>query len=198
MSVNDTPVTTYYKATRVDGFSFYADKEGKCIAYVVGETTRIADADRKPELCTTGVLHASDTPNGTLIGGEWPCRLFEVTGTPVTGPEQHKLGFYELHVEREIEAWRALGPNGREVVAFIEAVKTIDAERMRGVTAAWAAWDARNAAWDAAGRRRGGRTAAGDAAGDAALALCARDLIIPEQFEILYAPWQSVIPVESL
>jgi hypothetical protein len=86
---------------------------GRRVRYTVGESVRIPTERRRAALCSPGVLHASDVPSETLSGGKWPCKLFEVTGEPVVGPEGHKLGFYELHVEREIEAWRALGPNGR-------------------------------------------------------------------------------------
>ncbi|HWU21399.1 MAG TPA: hypothetical protein VN088_07740, partial [Nocardioides sp.] len=77
-------------------------------------------------------------------------------------------------------AWRALGPNGREVAAFIERVPS-------------AAWDAagnaaRDAAWDAA--RDAVWNAAGTAAWYAARALVVRDLITPQQFAALVEPWR--------
>jgi hypothetical protein len=72
------------------------------------------------------------------------------------------------NVVREIEPWRALGPNGLEVVAFIEAVNGVDSKTMRKV----------GAARDAA--------------------LCARDLITEDQFAILYTPWADVIDVATL
>jgi hypothetical protein len=177
---------TYYKATQPNGESFYASPDGTRPLYVVGYTYEIPENERKRELCSSGVLHASDTPSETLIGGSWPCRLFEVEGTPVVGPDSHKYGFYSFDVVREIEPWRALGPNGLEVAAFIEAVNGVDSKTMRKVGAASdAAWVA---AWDAAS----------DAASDAALALCARDLITEDQFATLYAPWADVIDVATL
>ena len=59
-----------------------------------------------------------------------------------------------------------------------------------------AAWDAardavRDAAWDAA--RDAACGAAWDAARDAALATLVRDLITPKQYDLLMAPWRTVI-----
>ena len=55
--------------------------------------------------------------------------------------------------------------------------------------AAWAA--ARDAAWDAA--HAAARYAAWAAARDAALATLVRDLITPKQYDLLMAPWRTVI-----
>ena len=154
----------------------------------------------------------------------------------MAGPQHHKYGFFELHVEREIEAWRALGPNGQEIVAYIEALKGLDVATRTAAwdatrtAAAWdaarnaAAWDAaRNAAawyaawyaaaWDAARNaaawyaawyavrdvaRNASRYSVIYAARYAALALCVRDLISDKHFATLYAPWEPVIPADSL
>ena len=203
---------TYYKATRIDGTSFHDAKT----AWAVGETVKIESRDRRKTLCGRGILHAADAPAETLVGGSWPCRLFEVEGEPVE-QEDHKFGFHELTVVRELPAWQALGPNGEAVAALIERAATItpeQAERLRAarnaawyaaVDAAWgaaagAAWNAaRSAARDAARRaaRRAAwsaaRRAAWHAARDAAAALVVRDLITPEQFDVLYGPWASVM-----
>ena len=227
---------TYYKATRIDGTSFHDAKT----AWAVGETVKIESRDRRKTLCGRGILHAADAPAETLVGGSWPCRLFEVEGEPVE-QEDHKFGFHELTVVRELPAWQALGPNGEAVAALIERAATItpeQAERLRAarnaawyaavdaarraawnaaVDAAWgaawgAAWHAarsaaRRAAWNAArdAARHAARHAAWhaardaawyaavDAAWDAALALVVRDLITPEQFDVLYGPWASVM-----
>jgi hypothetical protein len=72
-----------------------------------------------------------------------------------------------------------------------------DAARTAARNAAWdAAWGtarnaAWNAAWDAAWNAAWGT--ARNAAWDAALALIVKDLITPEQFEILYGPWRSAM-----
>jgi hypothetical protein len=171
----------YYKATRVSGESFHADPRGKHTLYEVGATLVIPEERRQAKCCSPGVLHASDVPAETLIGGSWPCRLFEVMGESVV-QEGHKHGFFELTVEREIEAWKALGPNGREILALIDWLKSNGAKpwykaiagaaRSAARSAAWdAAWDAaRSAAWSAAwsAASYAASYAAWDAASDAA------------------------------
>jgi hypothetical protein len=187
----------YFKATRSDAKSFHAGPGGRHVLYAVGATVTIPKARQRAELCADGVLHASDVAAETLIGGSWPCRLFEVSGEPVCGPDQHKFGFYALTVEREVEAWRALGPNGREVLTLIEWLKS-DASKpwyeAIDIAARGAAWDAAwGAAWDAA------RDAARGAAWGAALAIIARDLITAAQFDVLYPPAIArLLPAESL
>jgi hypothetical protein len=199
----------YFKATRSDAKSFHAGPGGRHVLYAVGATVTIPKARQRAELCADGVLHASDVAAETLIGGSWPCRLFEVSGEPVCGPDQHKFGFYALTVEREVESWRALGPNGREVLTLIEWLKS-DASKPWYEAIDSAAWDAaRDAAWDAArdaawGAARGAswdaaRGAAWDAARGAALAIIARDLITAAQFDVLYPPAIArLLPAESL
>jgi len=212
----------YFKAVQIDGYSFQGSPK---VLYEVGVTVVPApqrETSGAPRICGPGYLHASNAAGETLIGGSWPCRLFEVTGTPVAGfdgEHTHKGGFLSLTIEREIEAHRALGPNGAQVVAFIERLKTTteddwtvvirerqrasgDAARAAARAAAGAAAGA--AAWAAA------RAAAGDAAGDAAraaaraaawaaaLALVARDKLSLEQFAVLYKPFATVIPADSL
>ena len=74
-----------------------------------------------------------------------------------------------------------------------------NAARNSARNAAWnaagnAAW---NSAWNAAGNaaRDAARNAAGNAAWNAAGALVVRDLITPEQFDLLHGPWASVMEV---
>ena len=163
---------TYYKATRPDGTSF---QDGKT-TWTVGETTELPEAERGSVLCNAGVLHASTEPGESLVGGSWPCRLFEVEpiGELITDDEHpYKVGAHAWRVVREIGAWRALGPNGEAVAALIERARRLtldEAERL------YAAWDA-----------------ARSAAADAVVALVVRDLITPEQFDVLYGPWASVM-----
>ena len=189
----------FYKATRPDGTSFHDQKT----TWTVGEIVSVTPP-RQVKLCGGGVLHASDAPGETLLGGSWPCRLFEVEGEP-SAHQDHKYGFHELTVIRELPAWQALGPNGEVVEAHIEKCKTVTPEQVdrlnAAVDAAWgAAWDA---AWDAAWGAAWGAAwdaawgAARTAAGDSALALLVRDLITPEQFDVLYGPWASVMEVDE-
>ena len=169
---------TFYKATRPDATSFY-DGETK---WQVGRIVRYSAPDLSLGICSAGVLHISDAPGETLVGGSWPCRLFEVEPRgDMIGPEDHKYGCTVVKVVRELPAWQALGPNGEEVAALIERCKTLTNDEAKRLDAA------RDAAWYAA------RGAAWGAAWDAALALIVKDLITSEQFEILYGPWRSVM-----
>ena len=188
----------YYKATRPDATSFH---DGTT-RWQVGRIVRHPSPDLSLGLCSAGVLHFSDAPSETLVGGSWPCRLFEVESRgEMIGPEDHKYGCTVVEVVRELPAWQALGPNGEAVVALIERCRTLTHDEIKRLAAAWdAAWyaaraAARTAAWyatrDAA--RYAAWNAAWDAARAAALALLVKDLITPEQFEILYGPWRSVM-----
>jgi hypothetical protein len=208
---------TYYKATKLDGTDFYSGTVDYAGALASGRSVK-----RKPktefgfECCSSTVYHAADTPSETLVGCSWPCRLFEVTGRPVA-QEGHKYGFRSLRVVQEIPAWQALGPNGQEVAALIEEIESWsqahrDAARDAAKYAAWyAAYRAAEfAAWDAAesaarGAALGGaedavRDAAGLAglaAGRAATALVTKDLITPEQFDVLFAPVKAAREVAA-
>ena len=161
---------TYYKATRTDGTSFY-DSATK---WTVGRITRHPNPETSKGLCSSGVLHISDAPGETLVGGSWPCRLFEVEPrSALISGDEHKHGCTAVKVVRELPAWQALGPNGEAVAAHIEQCKTITPEQGRQLADAG--------------------YAAGYAAWDAAFALVVRDLITPEQFDRLYGPWASVM-----
>ncbi len=198
----------FYKAVRPDGTDFRTGT----IRYEVGQTVTPAPTDLPARICGPGMLHAATVPAMTLVSGSWPCRLFEVTGTPVAGLDDehpHKAGFRSLIVVREVEAWQALGRNGREVAALIDRAGRLTSDETRRLAAARVA--ARVAAQEAA--REAARVAARDAARDAAwaaaqaaawdaawaaawaaaTALVVRDLITPEQFDVLYGPWASVI-----
>ena len=206
-------MTAYYKATRLDATSFYDSKT----SWRVGHITRL-EGTLGQELCGPDVLHASTELGEVLSGGEWPCRLFEVEprGELLTSPDHpYKVGCAAWKVVAELEAWRALGPNGQRVAAFITQVWAAawDAARAAAWDAAWAgascaAWAAASyAAWGAArdaasyaasyaaraAARDAARAAAGYVAWDAAMALAVEDLITTEQFATLTGPWVSVM-----
>jgi len=192
----------YYKATRPDATSFY----DYTTRWQVGKIVRHPSPDLGLGLCSAGCLHVSDAPGETLVGGSWPCRLFEVEPRgEMIGPEDHKYGCTVVKVVRELPAWQALGPNGEAVAALIERCKTLTNDEAKRLAATWAT--ARAAAWTAAWAAAWGaaryaawtatwyaaRDAASYAAWDAAWALIVKDLITPEQFEILYGPWRSAM-----
>jgi hypothetical protein len=180
---------SYYKATRPDATSFY---DGKT-KWRVGRVVRHPAPDLSLGLCSVGVLHFSDASGEVLMGGSWPCRLFEVEPRgPVIGPKDHKYGTTALEVVAEFPAWQALGPNGEEVAALIDRARMLTKEEIKrlyaaayaagpaaryvarlaaayaaGPAARYAAENAaRYAAWDAA--RYAAWLAAWDAAGYAA------------------------------
>ena len=204
---------TFYKATRPDGTSFY-DGTTK---WQVGCIVRHPAPDLSLGLCSAGVLHISDAPGETLVGGWWPCRLFEVEPRDdMIGSEEHKYGCTAVKVVRELPAWQALGPNGEAVAALIKRCRTMtydEAEQLSVVwSAAWsvardvawsaarsAAWDAaRYVAWDAAwdATRSAARAAAWDAARAAAWA-AARDAAWDAQNEHLTEMLLALAPQEE-
>ena len=179
----------YFKATRANGRSF-ADPSFR---YVVGETAT-AEGD-ETTLCERGLLHFADVPAETLVGGAWPCRLYEVRPSAIIARRRHKYGAKSLHVVRELPAWLALGPNGRIVAQFLTEPPGLDQAALDAArNAAWAA--ARNAAWAAAWNAA--RDAAWDAIWDDAQVLIVADLIEPKHFATLYAPFEAVLPLEEL
>jgi len=115
----------YYKATRPDGTDFHTGT----VSFRVGESLPVKPELDSYECCTGQVFHASDTPSETLIGCSWPCRLFKVAGDPVAQSD-HKFGFRTFRVVREIESWRALGPNGKAVAAMIERCREVTPDHL--------------------------------------------------------------------
>ncbi len=185
---------TYYKATRPDGTSFYDAKT----RWQVGRVIRHPHFEPAKGLCSAGVLHVSDAPGEVLLGGSWPCRLFEVEPRgEIISDSSHKHGCGVVKVVRELPAHLALGPNGEAVAALIERCKTLTPDEVTRLVAARAAagYAARYAAWAAAGDAAwyAAGYAARYAAGYAACALVVRDLIPPKQFDLLYGPWSKAI-----
>ena len=113
----------------------------------------------------------------------------------------------------EMNDWEILplkyGPNTAEVQALIDKLRTLTVDQARQLDAAWdSAWsDAWNSVWKAAWfaaretARDGGwyvamsasLSAPMPAVSDAILALLVKDLITPEQFDLLYGPWKQVM-----
>ena len=159
----------FFKAVRPDGMDFYSGTIDYAAASAVGGSVHPLSADLGQDggFCRAGRLYAADVAAETLVGGEWPCRLFTVTGVPVDS-DGHKHAFAELTVGAELESWRVFGPNGQEAVAVIAQAAALTGERVRRMAAARdaARTAASAAAWDAA--RTAARTAASAAAWDAA------------------------------
>jgi hypothetical protein len=203
-----TTPQVFYKATRPDGTDFYSGT----ILYKVGRRVRPAKYVGPRKICGPGLLHASTIPAMSLVGGSWPCRLFEVTGRPVAGLNSkypYKAGFLQLRVEQEIPSHLSLGPNGEAVIRLLDRAKILETEEIYRLTAASyaaggkarrAAWDAarrasRRAAWNAASYAArnaasyAARNAASYAVRDAAWALVVRDLLPEKHFTTLTHVW---------
>ena len=189
-------MTTYYKAVRPDGMDFFSGKvrwlppageplpEGGLIVRHPTATTPSFGDDAADYLSVS-------TEPANCTGMQWPCRLalVEAVDTAVWTPDAtalpNKRAAVAWLVTAEVDAWQALGPQGREVAAIIDRARMLTTDELRQLDAARGA--ARGAAWDAA------RAAAWDAARDAALATLVRDLITPKQHDLLMAPWRTVI-----
>jgi len=161
---SETNVMHYFKATRPDGTDFATGTTRP----VMGEW--MPRIEGRIELCKRG-YHVSDAPAETLIGGSWPCRLFEVEiaeDVPAEYIDGHKRVVHTYRPIRELPAWQALGPNGESVAALIDRARTLTPEEAERVNAARVAAGtaAVNAAWDSAGTAA--RVAAGTAAVNAA------------------------------
>lgn len=97
------------------------------------------------------------------------------------------------------------GSNTPEVEAVIKKINKLTPEQIKALDAAWdeayvcASWDEARRAKDAARREAwyGARVEARYAAWDALMALVVKDLITPEQFDLLYGPWASVMEVSE-
>ena len=217
-------MTVFFKSTRPDGRDFYSGSVDYAAALASGEPLPELSGD-DVAFPGPGWYHLADVPTA-CVGMSWPCRLFEVepVGDVFMDSEHpHKIGCRSVQVLCEVPAWRALGPQGEQVVALIERRRTLsaaEADRLAAVwNAAWnvawsaalaaaryaawsaalaAAWDAAvDAAWDAAGDAAG--YAAQFAARDAAAALLCRDLIgqapawDQASYDLLTGPWRDVI-----
>lgn len=201
-----------WKATAPSGRDFrtgaidYAARVGS--GRIVAHTTSEKIVPNKPAT----YLSVSTEPAETLIGGTWPCRLFrvEAVGQVVDGlnVSPHKRAVLALRVIEEVEGWRALGPNGREVAAIIARAALLTRDEIHRLAVARraaraAARDAARAVADAVGDIAyyaaadaiGGipDVAAGAATRSAVEAALVRDLIAPEEYALLASPWESVI-----
>ena len=180
---------TYYKAIRPDGTSFH-DPSFRWIPEA-GPVEGIVVTHRHPhDDDPSGWLSVATVPTD-CTGMVWPCRLMEVEpveGHPVTAPRENlpnKRAASAWLVVRELPATDALGPQGAEVAAILDRTSRLTGDEARRLAATRNA--ARDATWYAAWN------AARDATLDAAMAILTRDLITPEQYDTLMAPWREVI-----
>ena len=196
-------MATYYKATREDGTDFHTGLVDYGAALASGEPVTHPGDVRSVTGDAATYLSVS-TSAADCTGFRWPCRLFAVEPvdpwTPHATDLPNKRACLSLRVVEELPAWQVFGPNGERVVAVIDRASRLTPAEVDRLVAAWdasraAAWvAARDAARDAA--RAASRDAARDAAWAApwaAIAETVRDLITPEQYELLAGPWNTVI-----
>ena len=119
-------MTAYCKATRPDGTDFRTGTVDYAAALASGEVVRhpaaVMDTDDAATYFSVSVAEADCT------GVEWPCRLFRVepVGEAVASSDfPSKRCVSALRVVGELPAWRALGPNGREVAAVVERARSL-------------------------------------------------------------------------
>ena len=193
-------MTTYYKAVRHDYGSFHdpSFKYGP-VGTVVKHPNYKPDTDDAAHHISVATVPTDCTGFQWRVGGE-DSRLLvvEPIGRAFTpgGVYANKRAVRGVRVVDELPISAAFGPNGDQVVQFLESLdgltaKQWDATRYATRSAAGAA--ARDAAWVAAGVAAwdAARYAAWVAAGVAACALVVRDLITPEQFDVLVAPMRA-------
>jgi hypothetical protein len=204
-------MTTYYKATRPDGKDFRTGTVDYAAALLSGEVVRHHRPRMIPGEASTYLSIATE-PVGTMSGGAWPCRLFEVepVGEVLPSSElRYKRAVSVLRMVKEIEPHRVFGPQGDQVAGLIERSARLTRREREALKeeflaarsspssgrASSAAGDAvnesgRNAAewvaWHAVGRNR-------PSLPEALTALIVRDLISEEDFQALYGPWASVM-----
>ena len=114
------------------------------------------------------------------------------------------LNFLSTFAITDADLEATFGPHWEAVVKLVRQAAALTLEQAQTLATAWGAAEAaaRDAAWDAArgAARDAARAATWDAAWDAAraaaraaaLASVARDLISPEHYRTLMAPWWSV------
>ena len=121
-------MTTYYKAVRTDRLDFFSQSTKYMVGLTLLPAIPRAAAITNPRICSEDVLHAADDPSATLVVGEWPCRLYEVSGVPVVGFDDnnpHKGGFRSLKAVRALPSWLVLGPQGQRIAAVIKRAWSI-------------------------------------------------------------------------
>lgn len=211
-------MTTYFKATRMDGTDFYSGKIDYAAALAAGTTIKHPHPSRVGSSDARGYLSVA-TVSTDCTGFSWPARLFAVESVneewaPGEGLP-NKRATHELRVVGEIPADMLFGPQGEACIAIIDqftALPEPDKYRLRDAqTDEW--WAAYDRVWAVAydGRTdRAGLFAArralrgrlfgwdgGDSAYGAALAVLCRHLIGTEvtrqDYDAATAPWREVV-----
>ena len=192
----------YYVPATPEGKSL----TGGGVALEPGQTVSMPRAGRSSD--ASNQVIGADIESETLYSTIWPVRLFLVEGEPVatnvSGTGEHSVALLDFTVVSEAENWRAFGPNGLEVLKFLEAASSLTAKQTKKLEAAY---EARRAViQDIAGEagkviRAAGRTWAYVACGqlvgfrgyDVGEALVGRDLIGQDAFAALTQHWAEAV-----
>jgi hypothetical protein len=217
---------TYYKAVRPDGTDFRTGTINYAAALGSGEIIRHPSKRKTRNEPSTYLSVSVEPADCTGFQWPCRLFRVEPVGRVMENllASRNKRAVSALRVVEELPAHMAFGPNGEAVAALIERAWSLTEDEWSRLDAAsdavWdapLAWDAaRDAAWDAARARQAAWDAAcyaaraavqsaayatwdaaRDAAPDAAVALMMRDKITPEQFDLLYGPWASVIDKQA-
>lgn len=120
-------MTTYYKAVQVTGTDFVTGTTRP----VIGQWMKDIEGELIP--CVKG-YHVSDTPSETLVGGCWPCKLFEVEILEEDTPSKWILGHKRVTRSylpiRELPSWMVFGPNGDKVVALFDRIEKLTPDEL--------------------------------------------------------------------
>lgn len=193
----------FYKAVDTNNKDFTTGKT----QLVLGEW--MPEIEGPLVFCRNG-YHVSTEKAETLQSGRenipWPARLYLVeTRDVVEGSVRTKVCRSYRAIE-ELPAWEALGPNGQDVITFLESYESRTPGQVRALESEYYAESNRERltpAWDAAfyASLQSSRAAAwsvvtrlvyGDSACPAT-ALVVRDILTSKQFEVLTEPWVRIV-----
>jgi len=193
----------YYKATRPNGKDFWSGKINYGRALKTGEIVRhpIGNA-LLVDLASTYLSVSTEPANCTGLG--WPCNLYRAqpVGRFYKSPDfSNKRCCSALRVIEQLPSWQAFGPNGQEVVEFINLVKKLNVDyrppntparlagHVKDLIATQAAYYAACVAIDAKNRP--------DIVQHVVLALIKRDRLPPEKFQTIAGPWLNALRGKS-
>lgn len=192
---------TYYKTTDLDGAS------RRDLTWTVGETVRHPTSSTITRSQPWTYLSLALTETDALFGGAIPCRLFRVEPVgEMVKPQwpSSARAVLAAKVVEELEPWRALGSNGRQVAAFLARIADLTDGEMAALSEPATAESAD--AWGSAGEATGGTARYGAkravwnavnaavpgparlALRNAGTALVVADLLTGEQYQALTAP----------
>ena len=117
-------MTRFFKTTTLDRHGFTDSDQ----VWREGSITSMLKNAKATEVLGSELIYASTVPGDALIGGSWPCKLFEVE--PIDTVTVHKtypnlVGAQSWWVERQLPAEQVFGPNGDAVVAMLNAINTL-------------------------------------------------------------------------